>query len=65
MTKPVAPLLLRPTEAATALGIGRSKLYELLASGQIESIKLGRARRVLQTSVEEYVSRERQQQLGR
>ena len=26
-------LLLRPAEAAEAIGIGRSKVYELLASG--------------------------------
>jgi hypothetical protein len=28
-------LLLTPTEAASALGIGRSKVYELLQTGQL------------------------------
>ena len=31
------PILLTPTEAARALGIGRSKLYELLQAGVLES----------------------------
>lgn len=34
-------LLLTPTEAASALGIGRSKLYELLKSGQLLSVHIG------------------------
>ena len=57
-TDTVTPLLLRPEEAAEALGIGRSKLYELLASGQIGSIKVGRARRVLVTSLQDFVRHE-------
>ena len=39
-------LLLTPTEAATALGIGRSKVYELLQSGQLQSVHIGACRRV-------------------
>ena len=42
----VEPLLLRPAEAAAALGIGRSKAYELIASGVIPSIRLGASVRV-------------------
>jgi excisionase family DNA binding protein len=38
-------LLLTPVEAATALGIGRSKLYELLQSGQLASVRIGTCRR--------------------
>ncbi len=34
-------LLLRPAEAAEAIGIGRSKVYELLASGDLPSIRSG------------------------
>jgi len=34
-------LLLRPAEAAEAIGIGRSKLYELLADGELPSIRVG------------------------
>jgi len=39
-------LLLTPTEAATALGIGRSKLYELMQSGELQSVHIGACRRV-------------------
>ena len=39
-------LLLRPVEAAEAIGIGRSKVYELLASGELPSIRVGSSVRV-------------------
>jgi excisionase family DNA binding protein len=39
-------LLLTPTEAATALGIGRSKVYELMQTGQLQSVHNGACRRV-------------------
>ncbi len=39
-------LLLTPIEAATALGIGRSKLHELLQTGQLPSVRIGTCRRV-------------------
>lgn len=37
----VEPVLLRAEEAAALLGIGRSKMYELLAAGVIPSIRIG------------------------
>jgi excisionase family DNA binding protein len=39
-------LLLTPTEAASALGIGRSKVYELMQTGQLQSVHIGACRRV-------------------
>lgn len=39
-------LLLTPVEAANALGIGRSKLYELLQTGELASVRIGACRRV-------------------
>ncbi len=39
-------LLLTPTEAAAALGIGRSKLYELMRIGVVTSVRIGGCRRV-------------------
>jgi excisionase family DNA binding protein len=48
-------LLLRPEEAARLLAIGRSKLYELLASGELASVRIGRLRRVPQRAVEEFI----------
>jgi excisionase family DNA binding protein len=40
------PLLLRPAEASEMLGVSRAKCYELIASGQIPSVKLGGCVRV-------------------
>lgn len=39
-------LLLTPEEAAEALSIGRSKLYQLLAAGALQSVTIGSSRRV-------------------
>ncbi len=39
-------LLLTPIEAARALGIGRSKLYELMQDGILESVHIGACRRI-------------------
>ncbi len=39
-------MLFTPTEAAAALGIGRSKVYELLQSGQLQSVHIGTCRRI-------------------
>jgi excisionase family DNA binding protein len=39
-------LLLTPTEAAETLGIGRSKVYELLQTGQLRSVRIGTCRRI-------------------
>jgi excisionase family DNA binding protein len=40
------PLLGTPVQAAERLGIGRSKLHELLQSGQLESVDIGGCRRI-------------------
>src|SRR5438093_1169629 len=42
----VAPLLLKPAEAGRLLGISRSKVFELLANGELPSIRIGRVRRI-------------------
>jgi len=39
-------------EAAEALGVGRSRVYELLAAGQLSSVRLGRRRWVTRASVD-------------
>ncbi len=39
-------LLLTPLEVAQALGIGRSKVYELFQTGQLASVRIGSCRRV-------------------
>ena len=53
---------LTPEEAAQALGIGRTFMYSLLASGRIESIKLGRRRLIPTEALERLVAEERERQ---
>ncbi len=48
-------LLLPVDEAAALASIGRSKFYELLAAGTIESVKVGRRRLIPQAALEEFV----------
>lgn len=50
-------LLYRPERAAVKLDIGRSTVYEKMASGEIPSIKIGRSRRITRAALEEYVRR--------
>ena len=44
-------------EAAEALAISRSRLYELMASGAIASIRIDGSRRIPLTALEDYISR--------
>ena len=48
--------LLTAAEAAALLGIGRSKLYELMARGAITSVKVDRCRRFRQSDVHYFIS---------
>jgi excisionase family DNA binding protein len=48
-------LLLRPTEAAEALGLSRATVYELLARGEIPSLRIGRSVRVPVDRLREWV----------
>lgn len=48
-------LLYSVREAAELLSIGRVKLYELLAAGKIESVKLDGSRRIPRDALEGYV----------
>jgi excisionase family DNA binding protein len=50
-------LLLRPVESAQLLGLSRTKVYELMASGQLRSVKIGAARRVSATALADFVAR--------
>jgi excisionase family DNA binding protein len=49
-------LLLSPTEAAAHLGIGRSKVYELLRLGQLRSVKIGASRRIPQAALADFIA---------
>lgn len=53
-------LLLTPVEAARALGIGRSKVYELMQSGQLGFVHIGSCRRIPAQDLAALVSRLRE-----
>lgn len=48
-------LLYRIPEVATRLNISRSKVYELLKSGQLPSVHIDRTRLVRRTDLELYI----------
>jgi excisionase family DNA binding protein len=55
------PLVLTVEQAAKRLGIGRTLMYALIASGEVESVPIGRLRRIPVECLAEYVDRLRQQ----
>ena len=44
-------------QAAAALGLGRSVIYELLLAGELAGVKIGRARRIPVRSLEVFIAR--------
>ena len=52
----VVPVLYRVDEAAAALRLSRSSVYELIRSGQLRTVKQGRRRLVPVAALAEYVA---------
>jgi excisionase family DNA binding protein len=50
-----APLLLTVEQAAQRLNVGRSTLYLLLQSGRLESVTVGRLRRVPTSALASFI----------
>lgn len=53
----VPVLLVRPEDAAQVLGIGRTKVYELIRSGALRSVRVGGLRRIPVSALDEFVAR--------
>jgi len=51
-------LAYKPTELAEALGCSRAKAYELIATKEIESIKVGKDTRVPVASVQKWMAKQ-------
>ncbi|MFN2557782.1 MAG: helix-turn-helix domain-containing protein [Nitriliruptorales bacterium] len=45
--------------AAKRLALSRSKLYELIADGELPTVRIGRARRIAHTDLRVFVARRR------
>jgi excisionase family DNA binding protein len=50
-------LLYRPEEVAKLLGIGRTRVFELMKTGELPSVKIGASRRITRQAVVAYVRR--------
>jgi excisionase family DNA binding protein len=48
-------LLLTPEEAAARLSVGRSRIFELIGSGKLRSVRLGASRRIPISALVEFV----------
>jgi excisionase family DNA binding protein len=51
-------LLLTMEEAANALSVGRTVVYELVSHRKLNSVKIGRCRRIPLSALQEFISRE-------
>ena len=49
-------LLLKPAEVVEMLGVGRSKVYEMLRTGEIPSIRMGRSIGIPRKALEKWVA---------
>ncbi len=58
--RPLGALLVTPEQAAFALSICRTKVYELLSKGELESVRIGTSRRIPNDALAEYVQRLRE-----
>ena len=56
---PVEPICVRGNDAARMIGVGRTKLYELIADGEVDTVKLGKSTRVITASLHRLVMRQR------
>ncbi|MFE3263843.1 helix-turn-helix domain-containing protein [Streptomyces sp. NPDC059215] len=55
VTAPAEQLLYRPEEAASALRIGRSMVYEEIRLGRLQTVRIGRRRLVPPEYIAQYV----------
>ena len=57
-SEPQFRLAVSPAEAARMLGLGRTKLYELMAAKEITSIKIGTRRLIRVSAIEAFLDRQ-------
>ena len=50
-------LAVSPAEAARLLGLGKTKLYELIATNELASIKIGARRLIRVSAIEDFLDR--------
>ena len=50
------PILASPRQAADALSLGMTKTFELVKDGELESILIGRSRRITWASIHDLIN---------
>ena len=56
---PPDPICVRVNDAARMIGVGRTKLCELIAAGEVETVKLGKSTRITTASLHDLIRRQR------
>jgi excisionase family DNA binding protein len=51
------PLAVAPKQACRLLGVGNTRLYQLIAAGELESYRDGRSRRITMSSIRARIAR--------
>jgi len=59
------PLLLKAGDVAKLLGLGRSKVFAMLAVGELPVIRIGRSVRVPRAALEDWIAEHTQHASGR
>ena len=60
MSTSIPTYVLKVTEAATEARMSRAFIYQKIASGELPSVKLGGARRILRSDLEAWLASHRQ-----
>jgi len=56
MTKPTEPLLLNIEEAGRVLGLGRTRMYALVASGELPAVRIGGSIRIPSDKLRQWIN---------
>lgn len=51
------PVVVSPKRACELLSVGLTRLYQLLNAGELESLHIGRSRRITTASITAYIER--------
>ena len=51
----IPPMLVSVDEASRLLSVGRTKVYELIAAGDLDGRKAGKSTRIVMASIRRYV----------
>lgn len=52
----IEPLLVKVSQAAKMLSLSQSYIYEMMASGQISSVKIGGSRRIAVATIKQWIA---------